>query len=158
MHAQKRHRGSPEQKETNHRRRIDALRFRYPVLQREERGPDRANHDAHGVRAVHVLNREPEYCQDGARYDGYVGAPETPGCACDDGEWGVVEDTDCAVEGDDEGDYEEGERDYAEGFAPCEAYTHVNIEVIQFGVWILPIAMILDANCQVAALKASLTQ
>jgi hypothetical protein len=25
-------------------------------------------------------------------------------------------------------------------------------------VWILPIAMILDANCQVAALKASLTQ
>lgn len=34
----------------------------------------------------------------------------------------MVQDADCAVEGDDEGNDEEGETDYAEGFSPCEAW------------------------------------
>jgi hypothetical protein len=32
----------------------------------------------------------------------------------------MVQDADCAVQRDYEGDDEEGEGDYAEGFAPCE--------------------------------------
>ena len=97
MHTQKRHTNQPKQKETNHRRRIDALRFRNPVLESEERGPDSANHDANGIRAIHVLDSEPEDGEDGARDYGNVGAPETPAGPCDNGERDVVQDADCAV-------------------------------------------------------------
>jgi len=97
MHNQERHTAKPEDEETDHGRCIDALALGNTVLEGEERGPDGTDHDAHGIRAVHVLNGEPEDGEDGARYDGDVGAPETPGGARDDGEGDVVEDADCAV-------------------------------------------------------------
>ena len=66
------------------------------------------------------MDGEPEDGEDGSRDDGNVGAPEAPGGAGDDGEGHVVEDTDCTIKSDDEGDDEEGEGDNAEGFAPCQ--------------------------------------
>jgi hypothetical protein len=69
----------------------------------------------------------------------------------------MMEDTDCAVESNDEGDDEEGEGDYAEGFAPCETLvvsTNVREWVRTVGWEVVPIAIILDANCHVAALKS----
>jgi hypothetical protein len=120
MHAQKRQTNQPKKKETDHSRCINALRDRYAVLQRQEARPDSSNHDSYRIRTVHILNGEPEDGENGTRHDGDVGAPETPGSACDDWEGDVVDYADGTVQSDDEGDYEEGEGDYAEGFAPCE--------------------------------------
>jgi hypothetical protein len=91
------------------------------VFHGQEGRPDGADHNAHGVRAVHVLHCEPENGEDGAAYNGDVGAPEAPGGAGEDGEGRVVDYADCAVERDDEADCEEGDGDDAEAFAPCEA-------------------------------------
>jgi hypothetical protein len=134
MHAQKRQTNQPEKKETDHSRCINALRDWDPVLERQEARPDSANHNSYRVRAVHVLDGEPEDGEDGTRYNGDVGAPETPGSACDDWEGDVVDYADCAVQSDDEGDYEEGEGDYTEGFAPCETCrSYVSMETTAGG-------------------------
>jgi hypothetical protein len=121
MHAQERHAGTPKQEKRHQRIRLDALALRNRVAQSQERRPYGANHDARGICAVHVLNRVPKDGENGARYNGDVGAPETPGCTGEDGEGNMVDYTDCAVERDNKGDHEEGEGDDAEGFAPCEA-------------------------------------
>jgi hypothetical protein len=97
MHSQKWHTRNPKDKETNHRRRINALTLRNLILESQEGGPDSANHDTNGIRAVHVLDGEPEDGEDGARDDGDVGAPEPPGSARDYGEGYVVQNADCAV-------------------------------------------------------------
>lgn len=76
-------------------------------MQREKRRPNGSNHHSHGIRAVHVLDRVPEYREDSTRYDGDVGAPEAPGGAREYGEGHVVDYADCAVGGDYEGDYKE---------------------------------------------------
>ena len=122
MHDQKRDTAQPEEKKANHRRRINALGQRNGVFERKETRPDGAQHDAHGIGSVHVLDCEPEDCEDGARDDGDVGAPETPRGARNDRKGNMMDDTDCAVERDDEGDDEEGEADYAKGFAPCQTW------------------------------------
>ena len=97
------------------------------------------------------MHGEPEYGEYGARYDGDVGAPETPRGAGEDGEGCVVDYADCAVEGDDEAYCEEGEGDDGEAFAPCE--TWVLLEWYAWWWWVdVPIAMMLEANCHVAAL------
>lgn len=95
-------------------------------MQGEKRRPDSADHHANGVCAVHILYGEPEDREDGTRYNGDVGAPESPGGAGNDWEGNMMEDTDCAVKCDDEGDDEEGESDYAEGFAPCKTLLVLN--------------------------------
>ena len=51
------------------------------VWEGQERRPNCAEHDADRVGTVHSLDGEPENGQDGARDDGNVGAPETPGGA-----------------------------------------------------------------------------
>jgi hypothetical protein len=121
VHAQKRHTRDPEDEEANQRIGLDALVLGNRVLERKETRPNSRNHNAHCVRAVHVLHRKPEYREDCSAYDCDVGAPEAPGGTREDGEGRVVDYADCAVEGDDEGDEEEGEGDNAEGFAPCQA-------------------------------------
>ena len=128
----------PEEDERDHRVGLDALVLRDRVPQRQETRPDGAQHDANGVRAVHRLDREPEDGQDAARDDGHVGAPEAPGGAGQDGEGHVIEDAGGAVEGDDEGDGQ-------------EAIATIPRDSRQ----VRPMAMIEEANCQVAALKAS---
>jgi hypothetical protein len=96
------------------------LARRNAIVQCEERRPDGANHDTNRVCTVHVLDCEPEDCEDGAGDNGDVRAPEAPGGAGNDGKRDMVENTDCTVKSNDEGDDEEGESDYAEGFAPCK--------------------------------------
>lgn len=81
MHTQKRQRNEPKQKKTNHSIRLDTLALGDAIAQRQKRRPDGSNHALDRVGAVHVLNREPEDGEDGARYDGDVGPPETPGGA-----------------------------------------------------------------------------
>lgn len=155
VHEQKRHASEPEQEEADHGGRVDALAGWNGVLEGEKRGPDGANHDADRVCAVHVLDGEPEDGENGARDNGQVRAPEAPRGACDDGKRDMVEDTNGAVERNDKRDDEEGEGDDAERFAPSQTWSG--------GVWLetttghgkvgqIPMAMMLDANCHVAAL------
>jgi hypothetical protein len=65
MHDQKRHTAQPEDEEANHGRSIDALTLWNAVVQRKKRRPDGTYHDAHGIRAVHVLDGKPENGKDG---------------------------------------------------------------------------------------------
>jgi hypothetical protein len=66
VHTQKRHTGTPKQEKRHQRICLDALALRNRVVQSQERWPNRANHDAHGICAVHVLNGEPENGENGA--------------------------------------------------------------------------------------------
>ena len=56
----------------------------YPLIrgdvvgERQEGGPDGAEHDTDCIRAVHGLDGEPEDGEDAAAYDGDIGAPESP--------------------------------------------------------------------------------
>jgi hypothetical protein len=121
MHAQKWYARNPKDEKRDQSIRLDALTFIDSIVQGEKRRPDGTNHDSRCVCAVHVLDGEPENGEDGARYDGDVGAPETPGCASKHGKGHMVDHADGAVQSDDEGYHEEGKGDYAEGFAPCQA-------------------------------------
>lgn len=122
MHAKKRDLEQPENEKGNHGIGLDALALGDGVLQRQETRPDGGNHALDRVGAVHVLDREPEDGEDRARDDGHVGAPEAPRCAREHGEGRVVYDADGAVERDDKRDYEEGQGDYGDGFAPGETW------------------------------------
>jgi hypothetical protein len=121
MHAQKWHTGTPKQEKRDQCIRLNALALRNRVVQGQERRPYRTNHDARGICAIHVLDGVPENGKNGARDDGNVGAPETPGCAGEDRKGDVVDYADCTVECDDKRYHEEGEGDDTEGFAPCQA-------------------------------------
>lgn len=78
MHIQKWDLRQPKQEERDHSVRCDALTFRNTVLQSQKGRPDGSEHDSDGIGAVHSLDGEPEDCEDGARDDCDVRAPETP--------------------------------------------------------------------------------
>lgn len=64
-----------------------------------------------------------------------------------------MDHSDGAVECNDEGYHEEGQCYYAEGFPPCKAcHNLAELSIMKCGD-VVPIAMILDANCHVAALQ-----
>lgn len=121
MHAQKWQTDQPEDEKADHGIRLDTLTLRNRVLEGQERRPNRTNHDLDAVRPVHVLDREPENAENRTRNDGQVRSPETPGCACKNWEGDVVNHANGTVQGDYEGDDEEGEGYDAERLAPCQA-------------------------------------
>lgn len=72
MHTQKRQLNQPKQEEANHRIRLNALRLGNAIVQRQKGGPNSHDHGFDGIRAIHVLDCEPEDGEDRARYDGDV--------------------------------------------------------------------------------------
>lgn len=123
VHDQKGQAAEPEEKETDHGGRVDALALWNVVLHGQERGPDGANHDTDGICAIHVLDGEPEDGENGARDDGDVRTPEAPRGAGNDGERDMVQNANGTVKGNDKGYDEEGEGNNAERFAPGQAYS-----------------------------------
>lgn len=90
MHIQEWKLYQPEEEEADHSIRLDALRFWNMVWKREKRGPDSAEHNAHGIRTVHGLDCEPKDGENGAGYDGDVRAPEAPGSSRQYWKWCVI--------------------------------------------------------------------
>ena len=78
MHKQERDLREPEEEKGDHSICGYPLVRGNGVGERQEGGPDGAEHNPDCIRAVHGLDSKPEDGEDAAAYDGDIGTPEPP--------------------------------------------------------------------------------